>query len=345
MVGDNPFRAGPGEHPPALVGREDYLGIIASALAASRMPGDVPALFTGRVLSGRTALVAAIRHMTMAASWPTFSVSLIPGADLGIALAAAFEAHTGVAMPRPEIKRVLRGLVQLLEDDETKGLVIVIDDADFAPIEQLSDFLSLIGQAIANDLPVIAALSGLPNLPDRIRAHAGNDIGFSEHHLGGLSPDAIRAAVAGPAAAVGLTFTDDGLAALIRRCRGVPAYVQMLAYHAVEAATTPSIDALVVTGAALDAEHGATLTYYRPVHDSLAPAQRRFLRALRQSGEAATFDTVRRHLGEFSRLDTGQSPARAACDELIDLGVIYADVSEQLHFSIAAYGAFVDTAE
>ena len=344
MVGNNPFRAGPGERPPALVGRDDHLDVIASALAASRMPGDVPALFAGRVLSGRTALLAAIRQMTMAASWPTFSVSLVPGADLGVALAAAFEAHTGVAMPRPEVKRVLRGLVQLLEDNETKGLVIVIDDADFAPIDQLCDFVSLVGQAIASDLPVIAALSGLPNLADRMRAHAG-DLGFSEHHLGGLSPDEIRAAVAGPASAVGLTFTDDGLAALIRRCRGVPAYVQMLAHHAVEAATTSSIDALVVTGAALDAEHGATLTYYRPVHESLAPAQRRFLRALRQSGEGATFDAVRRHLGEFSRLDTGRSPARAACDELIDLGLIYSDSNEQLHFSIAAYGAFVDTTE
>jgi hypothetical protein len=345
MVGDNPFRAGPGEHPPALVGRENQLNVIASALAASRMPGDVPAIYTGRVLSGRTALLAAIRHMTMAASWPTFSVSLVPGADLGVALAAAFEAHTGVAMPRPEMKRVLRGLVQLLEDNETRGVVLVIDDADFAPIEQLSDFVSLVGQAIVNDLPVIAVVAGLPNLPGRIRAHAGDDIGFSEHHLGGLSADEIRAAVTGPAEAVGITFTNDGIAALVRRCRGVPAYVQMLAHHAVEAATTTSIDDLVVAGAALDAEHGAALTYYRPVHESLAPAQRRFLRALRQSGDGATFNAVRRHLGEFSRLDTGQSPARAACDELIDLGVIYADSTEQLHFSIAAYGAFVDTAE
>lgn len=345
MVGDNPFRAGSGEHPPVLVGRQDHLGVIASTLAAARMPGDVPAIYTGRVLSGRTAILAAIRQMTMAASWPTFSVSLVPGADLGVALAAAFEAHTGVAMPRPEVKRVLRGLVQLLEDNETKGLVIVIDDADFAPIEQLRDFVSLVGQAMANDLPVIGVLAGLPNLPDRIRAHAGGEIGFSEHHLGGLSPDDVRAAVTAPAAAVGITFTDDGLAALVRRCRGVPAYVQMLAHHAVEAATTGSIDALVVTGAALDAEHGAMLTYYRPVHDSLSPAERRFLRALRQSGEGASFDVVRRHLGEFSRLDTGQSPARAACDELVDLGVIYADTTEQLHFSIAAYGAYVDTAE
>ncbi len=345
MVGDNPFRTGPGEFPPVLAGRDQHLEVITAALAATRMPGDRPALYAGRALSGRTALLAAVVHHTTTASWPTFSIRLTPGSDLGVALGAAFEAHTGVAMPRPEIKRVLRGLVQLLEDHQTPGLAIVIDDADFAPIEQLVDFVSLVGQAMANDLPVIAVLGGLPNLPDRVRAHAGGEISFSEHHLSGLSADEIRIAIEGPAGEAGVAFTDDGLATLVRRCRGVPAFVQMLAFHSLAAATTSTINAQAVSAAALDAEHGAADLYYRPIHDSLSPAQRRFLRAMRQSGDSATFEAIRRHLGEFSRLDTGQSPTRLACDDLIDRGIIYADATDQLHFSVAAYGAFVDTVE
>jgi hypothetical protein len=171
------------------------------------------------------------------------------------------------------------------------------------------------------------------------------DLPLVEYHLGGLSADDIRAAVAAPASAAGFRFTDDAVAALVRRCRGVPAFVQMLAHHAIETASGEEVDEQVVTAAALDAEHGAALTYYRPVHDMLPAAQRRFLRALRQSGTGADFDAVRRHLGEFSRLDAAHSPARSACDALIDAGVIYADLDGELHFSIAAYGAFVDTVE
>lgn len=342
MAGDNPFHAGPGERPPALVGREAHLGVIGAALAAARMPDDVPVVYSGRILTGRTTLLDAAAEHTIADGWTTFQLAVHPGDDLGLALARVFEARTGAAMPRPEIRRVLRAIVQLLENEACPGVALFIDDIDLAPIGQAAELVDLLGQAMRNELPVIAAVSCLPNWPDRLHLHLHRAGAANVLPTGLLAPADVRAGVSGPALAAGFRFDEPALDALVRRCRGVPAFMQMLASHASQSAIDGEVSEQTVVAAALDAEHHAVTTFFQPIHDGLSPSQRRFLRALRQAGEGAPFEAVRRHLGEFSRLEGGNSPARMAMDELLQAGVIFTSGGDQLHFSVAAYGPFVD---
>lgn len=344
MVGDNPFRPGPGERPPVMVGRQAHLDVFADALAAGRMAQGCAVVFAGRVLTGRTAVLDAGAEALAAAEWPTFRVALRPGGDdLAQSLASAFEERTGVPIPRPEMRRVLRGIIQLLEDEATPGVALLIDDIDFAPLDQAAELLGLVSQAMRNDLPVIAAVTSLPSFPDRLAAHGQTECQVMP--VGVLAPDEVRAGVIGPALAAGIEFSPDALDALARRCRGIPAFVQMLAHHAAGAASDGQVTSQDVAAAALDAEHAAVETFFRPVHARLAAGERRFLRALRQAGDGSAFEAIRRHLGEFSRFDSAASPARTACDALLAAGVIFSTPDERLFFSVSGYGPFVDTVD
>jgi hypothetical protein len=158
--------------------------------------------------------------------------------------------------------------------------------------------------------------------------------------VGPLSPDDIAAVVAEPARRTGRPFTIDGLESFVRRCRGLPTFAQSLARQSWMASEGPITERDVAVGAAI-VERQLVTAVYEPVHRVLSPAHRRFLHALMEEGGSASFDAVRRRLGDTNRFDPNASGLLALRDDLFNREVLSSIDGETIEFALAGYDRYI----
>lgn len=328
------FRPAPGARPPYLAGRESHVDAVASALAVGELPKRLPVLYSGRILTGRTAILTEVAERSRRAGWTTVQVTLRRGDDLAVRLREAVEPAEG--------RSTIQTIEARCEANPTHGVVVLIDDIDAASDEAFVTFGELTASMAAGARLVVAATC-LPSWAHRLLDNAGGQPQATYVNVGTLETVDIVSAVVVPARQHDVTFTRKAVEAIVTRCHGVPALVQMLAHHAAASAIDKTVTEAVVLSTVKAAEKDVVETFFDPFYRTLSTAQQRFLRALRQEGDGASFESVRRRIGDFSRL--GTSPVAETRDELLAAGLLYSNDGTRLHFSVAAFSAFVGTVD
>jgi hypothetical protein len=332
------FRPAPGDAPAFLAGRGTHLEAVDAALAAGHTPDRQPIVFDGRVLTGRTAVLNEAADAARRAGWATVVVSAGRADDLCELVAHGCAEQAGTSLSGRELRHVVDALDRLATE---KGCALFIDDIDHAATGAI-ELISAVTKLMTEDRRLVVVVTSLPNWPQRLALN-GADPTVTSYPTELLETQDIVAAVIVPARANGVNFTPDAVEAIVKLCHGVPALVQMLAHHALCVATANTVTKADVVKSLNDAEQDVVATFFAPHQAGLTPGQNRFLRALRQEGDGATFEAVRSRLGDFSRL--GPSPLRAICDALVDSGVLYTNDGKHLNFSVAAFGVFVATTD
>ena len=223
------------------------------------------------------------------------------------------------------------------------GLVLIFDDAPGSVADELTAVLSAAAKVAQVGLPVMVVVTGLASLPRLLTDRWVAEAGVETVVVSPLGPDDIAEAVVEPALRSGRPFTLDGLESFVRRCRGLPTFAQLLARHSWLASEGPITEHDVATGAA-EVERHLVTTVYEPIHRTLSPAHRRFLQALSEEGGTASFETIRRRLGDTNRFDPNASALVATRDDLFAREVLASSDGQTLEFTIAGFDRYIQKA-
>lgn len=222
--------------------------------------------------------------------------------------------------------------------EQRRGAAIFIDEAQDLEPEELQALCAIAHRAAQERVPFLLALAGLPSLP-RLLAEARSyaERLFAFHPIGRLDPRDARAALAKPADAEGVTWTEDALARTIEYTDGYPYFLQIYGGEAWNLATGPDIAVDDVDAAAPFARR--TLDgFYRSRYARATNAEREYLIAMSADGDGGSRSgEVAARLG---RSLGSLGPARA---NLISKGLVYAPEHGEIHFTVPGMAAFIAT--
>jgi hypothetical protein len=164
-------------------------------------------------------------------------------------------------------------------------VVLFIDELQYLPQDQFAALIAALHRCVQQQLPLTVVGAGLPQL----RALAGEAKSYAERlfdfpTIGPLSDAEAAVALTKPAAANGVQFTDDALAAIIAKTQGYPYFLQEWGRCSWDVAKQSPITAEDVEMASAEAIAALDESFFLVRFDRLKPAEKRYLRAMANLG-------------------------------------------------------------
>ena len=333
----NPFAPTFGAAPPVLAGRGGILADLADAWSTGPTHPSYTTLLIGRRGTGKTVVLEALRALGGNRGWLSISeAAATPGLLNRLAVRAcrlldqrADELHSDVtrglseagirlgadslpafADPSLGLEAVLRALAAHLGEAGT-GLLITVDELHAGETNELRA-LGIVVQDVTRigRLPVAFVGAGLPMLKDTLLADT--NVTFlqrcAQHEIGLLDPAAAWTALSEPVRQHGGHMDPAALSHAVDVSQGYPFLVQLVGYHAWEAAVDPTV-AVTLDDALAGAETALRRVgqlVVAPMWRDLAEGSRRFLAAMaiddrpsRTSDIAARLGVSSAHVGTY----------------------------------------------
>jgi len=184
-----------------------------------------------------------------------------------------------------DLSELIRDLAEAAQE-QSRGLVILIDEAHDLTRKELSAICEICHQGKALGWPMLIALAGLPSLPKLLsKATSWSADLFSHGEISRLDADAAREALIRPAFRENVSWDEDAVRYLITETEGHPYFLQQCAQATWDVAMGPTLtfaDARVgvVSGRAhLDAG------FYRTHWERATLAQKAYLKAMARDGD------------------------------------------------------------
>lgn len=315
----NPYRPGFNQSPAALTGRDRVVTAFTEALDVAALDGRTPrpVILTGgrgvgkTVLLGEAAVIAAEKR-----SWLTVPIEIRPGRLFTLQLLERLAAARDLYRQTPEgkhlevtgakIRATVLGVgaeVELRRGDRAEpalaleallaetceaalvheaGLVITIDELQFADRSELADFAATLQQHVPDSWPLVIVLAGLPSIRDTQRGVTYLERG-EWHVLGLLDSVATRAALAEPAKASGRPMSPAACDRLADASGGYPYAIQVMGHHAWRASNaSDTIEDSHAADAVVAAEEDLGAGLYESRWQDASPKEREYLFVLAQ---------------------------------------------------------------
>lgn len=216
-------------------------------------------------------------------------------------------------------------------------LVLFIDELQYVPEEQLAALIMALHRCGQRGLPVTVVGAGLPQLLGQMgRAKSYAERLFEFRTIGALSEADARRAIVAPAERAGGAYTDEAVAEIIRQTEGYPYFLQEWGKHAWNVASASPIALADVDRATTAAIADLDASFFRVRLDRLAPAEKRYLRAMADLGPGPhrSGDIAAR----LNRNVASVAPTRA---KLIRKGMIYSPGHGDTAFTVPLFDAFM----
>ena len=164
--------------------------------------------------------------------------------------------------------------------------VLFADELQYLEEDQFAALIRALHLCSQANLPFTLVGAGLPQL----RMLAGNAKSYAERlfdfpEIGALSQAEARLALAKPAQALGVTYQEAALEAIIAETRGYPYFLQEWGKYAWETAADTPITLRDVQAASAEALAALDQSFFRVRFDRLTPNEKRYLRAMAELGE------------------------------------------------------------
>lgn len=224
-----------------------------------------------------------------------------------------------------------------LAKEQTKGVVLLFDEVQFLRSAQLEALIQAVHKCVQRKLPITFVGAGLPQIAEL----AGDAKSYAERLfkfpvIDSLSERDARRAFAEPAAAEGVSYTDEALQLAIEVTQGYPYFIQELGYQVWAIASDPVIEVHDVSDAREAYEAKLDGSFFRVRLDRASPLQTAYLRAMAELGpEPQKAADVARLMGRES---TQLGPTRA---ELIDMGLLYTPSHGYAAFTVPDFDEFM----
>ncbi len=230
-------------------------------------------------------------------------------------------------------------IVAIGEAAKEKGsaVVLIIDELQYVPEEQLAALISALHRASQKQLPVTMVAAGLPQLVGQMgQAKSYAERLFEFVAVGPLDDIAARDAIRLPIEREGEAVDDAALDAIVEQTQGYPYFLQEWGKHSWDVADASPItgdDVAVATRSAL-AELDAS--FFRVRFDRLTPAEKRYLRAM------ATLGAGPHRSGDVAEaLGVKVSSVAPTRNSLISKGMLYSPAHGDTAFTVPLFDAFM----
>ncbi len=169
--------------------------------------------------------------------------------------------------------------------ERSTAVVIAIDEVQYLSEEEFAGVISGIHRTTQLGLPVMLVGTGLPALP----MLAGNAKSYAERlfdfpRIRSLDVADARRAIAEPANAMDVVFSDEALTSMVEVTEGYPYFIQEWSYEVWNAAERSPIEVTVVNAVHPIVQAKLDKSFFSVRLDRLTPTERRYLRAMSELG-------------------------------------------------------------
>ena len=257
--------------------------------------------------------------------------------DLEVAL--DFEPEAGLA-DSGDLETDLADLIVAVGEaakERGSAMILVIDELQYVPEEQLAALISALHRASQKQLPVTMLGAGLPQLLGQMgRAKSYAERLFEFVAVGPLDPDAARAAIRLPVEREEEAIDAAALDAIAAETQGYPYFLQEWGKHSWDAADASPITAQDVAAATQSALAELDSSFFRVRFDRLTPAEKRYLRGM------ATLGPGPHRSGDVAEaLGVKVSSVAPTRNSLIAKGMLYSPAHGDTAFTVPLFDAFM----
>lgn len=257
--------------------------------------------------------------------------------DLEVAL--DFEPEPGLA-DSGDLEADLADLIVTVGEaakERKSAVVLVIDELQYVPEEQLAALISALHRASQKQLPVTMLAAGLPQLLGQMgRAKSYAERLFEFVAVGPLDAPAARDAIRLPIEREEESVEDAALIAILEQTQGYPYFLQEWGKHSWDCADASPITAADVAAATESALAELDASFFRVRFDRLTPAEKRYLRAMASLGPGPhrSGDIAQAMGGKVTTL----APTR---NSLIAKGMLYSPAHGDTAFTVPLFDAYM----
>lgn len=257
--------------------------------------------------------------------------------DLEVAL--DFEPEAGLA-DSGDLETDLADLIVAVGEaakERGSAMILVIDELQYVPEEQLAALISALHRASQKQLPVTMLGAGLPQLLGQMgRAKSYAERLFEFVAVGPLEADAARAAIRLPVEREEEAIDAAALDAIAAETQGYPYFLQEWGKHSWDAADASPITAQDVAAATQSALAELDSSFFRVRLDRLTPAEKRYLRGM------ATLGPGPHRSGDVAEaLSVKVSSVAPTRNSLIAKGMLYSPAHGDTAFTVPLFDAFM----
>lgn len=283
------------------------------------------------------ALKSALRRYSHRAKIKQFGESalkMIEGSSLNLGLVSVEAGGPSRDDVIFDIEAIVEEICEALGKKSGKALAIFIDEMQDMEPELLSGLVVAQHRASQENWPFYVFGAGLPNLPAVLAdTRSYSERLFDYREIGALRPEEARNALVEPAEKMGGRFTDEALTAMLDAAEGYPYFLQEFGqsiWQCAPASPFTGDDAMVAL------QEGITKLdqgFYRSRWDRATPAERRYLRAIAQTGYPQP---------KTSDLSIPQKTAGPLRAELIKKGIVYSPEYGRISFTVPGMAGFIE---
>jgi len=217
------------------------------------------------------------------------------------------------------------------------AIVLVIDELQYVPEEQLAALISALHRANQKQLPVTMLAAGLPQLLGQMgRAKSYAERLFEFIEVGPLDPEAARAALRVPIEREDEAIERLALTAIVDQTQGYPYFLQEWGKHSWDAAGNSPITSEDVAAATASALAELDASFFRVRFDRLTPAEKRYLRAMASLGPGP------HRSGDIAdALEVKVSSVAPTRNSLISKGMLFSPAHGDTAFTVPLFDAFM----
>lgn len=257
--------------------------------------------------------------------------------DLEVAL--DFEPEPGLADSGDldsDLADLIAATGEAARERET-AVVLVIDELQYVPEEQLAALISALHRASQKRLPITMLAAGLPQLLGQMgRAKSYAERLFEFVPVAPLHGAAAEAAIRLPIEREEETITDGAVEAILEATQGYPYFLQEWGKHSWDAAVGSPITVGDVQVASVTALAELDASFFRVRFDRLSPAEKRYLRGMAELGPGPhRSGDIANALGVKV---SGVAPTR---NSLIAKGMLYSPAHGDTAFTVPLFDAFM----
>lgn len=218
------------------------------------------------------------------------------------------------------------------------GVSILLDELQLAEPADLEALISAIHRANQKAMPIAFVAAGLPTLPGALaEAKTYAERLFSFPRLGALGDRDARDALALPARAQEVEYTEEALALMLDCAEGYPYFLQEWGRGVWDVAVANPIGVEDVEAAIPEVERKLARDFFSVRLERATPAERRYCAAMAALGDGPQRSAAVAAALGYSSARTA-SPLRAS---LIEKGVIYSVGRGELDFTVPRFAAFL----
>lgn len=221
--------------------------------------------------------------------------------------------------------------------ERDSAVVLVIDELQYVPEEQLAALISALHRASQKQLPVTMIAAGLPQLVGQMgQAKSYAERLFEFVAVGPLDDGAARDAIRRPIEREDEAINDAALDAILEQTQGYPYFLQEWGKHSWDAADDSPITGDEVAAATRSALAELDASFFRVRFDRLTPAEKRYLRAM------ATLGAGPHRSGDIAEaLGVKVSSVAPTRNSLIAKGMLYSPAHGDTAFTVPLFDAFM----